>query len=301
MGREIDKASEIMPERIATTLAEADHLFARIHPRADPFFMQRVFHDTVRLFRGEFPGYRASSAKYHDLRHTLSVFLATARLAHGASCAGQELSLRGTELLLAAALLHDTGFIQTADDLEGTGAKYLVGHEERSIAFLTRYFTNHGRPPRDILDGAQLIACTILEKPLSEIPFASPETELLGQILGSADILAQMADRRYLEKLLLLYRELDEAGISGFDSELTLLTKTQEFYEGLVKRRLSHELKDAGRFMRAHFRVRWDQDEDPYDRAIRNNLSYLDQVLKERRGDYRAHLRRGGVEDELED
>jgi len=298
--KKAEQAMEIAPKHIAVFLLEVDHLLARMHPEVDPFFVQRTFHDTVMLFRGESPGYRASSTKYHDLPHTLAVFLATARLTHGAICAGQSLSRRGVELVLAAALLHDAGFIQTVDDDTGTGAKYTIGHEERSITFMAHYLAENNRVPRDILDCAQLIACTVISDSPAEIAFTDPENELLGQILGTADLLAQMADRAYLEKLFLLYRELDEAGISGFDSELRLLEKTQEFYEKLVKHRLSNELGDAARFMRVHYRVRWDQDFDPYELSIRNNLDYLKHVLQECRHSYRSRFRRGGIVAELE-
>ena len=42
-----------------------------------------VYEDIQKLFQGEYPGYRASNTKYHNLEHTIMVTLATARLTHG--------------------------------------------------------------------------------------------------------------------------------------------------------------------------------------------------------------------------
>jgi hypothetical protein len=80
--------------------------------------------DIFDLFRGDFPGYRHSTTSYHDLPHTLSVYLATARLFHGAFLAGKIISAKATFNGIIAALMHDVGLIQTEDDTEGTGAKY---------------------------------------------------------------------------------------------------------------------------------------------------------------------------------
>ena len=50
--------------------------------------------------------------------------------------------------------------------------------------------------------------CTVTA--LEEIPFRSDETRAMGRILGSADLIAQMADRTYLEKFPLLFEEFQE-------------------------------------------------------------------------------------------
>ncbi|NVM25221.1 MAG: hypothetical protein HWN70_04800, partial [Desulfobacterales bacterium] len=41
--------------------------------------LDRVFGDIVRLFRGEYPGYRKCTTQYHDLKHATDTFLAMAR------------------------------------------------------------------------------------------------------------------------------------------------------------------------------------------------------------------------------
>lgn len=267
----------------------------------------RVHGDVVRLFGGQYPGYCACNTGYHTLEHTCGVFLAAARLAHGAVAEGEELPARVVRLLLTCALFHDAGFLQTEDDTTGTGAKYTVGHEARSAQLLEAYLTEGGAfqnlcPDQcpdectdDCSDGAQLIACTNMAQPVGDIPFRTLALALAGRMLGVANIYAQMADRAYLEKLFLLHREREEAGVTGLDSEFTLLEKTEGFYERTIKRRLAVDLGGAGRYMRSHFVHRHGLDADPYEEAIQKNINYLRLVLEETRRIYRERFRRGGM------
>ncbi|MBN2124286.1 MAG: HD domain-containing protein [Deltaproteobacteria bacterium] len=263
-----------------------------------------MYRETVRLFRGECPGYRACNTKYHNLEHTVSVVLATARLMHGCSLHAQMFQPRNVLLSLVAALLHDVGLIQSEDDTEGTGAKYTVGHEERSVVFLERHLPERGFSYLEIADCASFIRCTILSLPPSAISFSSPECEVIGKIVGTADLLAQMADRCYLEKLLLLFREFEEACLPGFDSELTLLKKTIDFYRNVTRTRLNKQLGGVHAHMAAHFRNRWGVDRDLYAESISKNMDYLKSLTihcEESITCYLKNLRRGGIAREFLD
>ena len=83
-----------------------------IHDDFDFTFYNRVFVDTVRTFIGDYEGYQASNTAYHDMTHTLSVLLATARLLHGVHVSRAPISPRGVELALVCALLHDIGYLR---------------------------------------------------------------------------------------------------------------------------------------------------------------------------------------------
>lgn len=282
----------------SAVLAEIRAIAALLPPPVDIGAIEKVHADTIRLFAGAFPGYRESNTKYHDLEHTHAVALAAARLLHG--CALHDLDLTAEEVLLGmvAAYFHDVGLIQTEGDTEGTGAKYTVGHEERSVDFMDRYLRELGFSPKALKDCGQIIRCTILQKPLTDIPFSRPAIKTLGQVVGTADLLAQMADRQYLEKLLLLYEEFEEAGLPGYDSELELLKKTDDFYRSVVLRRLDHDLGGMAKRMKAHFAQRWGIDEDLYARSISANLDYLAKIMNNCRENpvcYLKTLRRGGI------
>lgn len=262
--------------------------------------LRGLYQDVVRLFQGRFPGYRASDAWYHDLEHTNTVFLCTAAMLQGAHYEGLIVSSRGKLLVLACALFHDVGLIRREDETgEGTGARFTVGHEARSIDFMERYFRAHGYDEGDIIDATHIIQCTMLARGIGEIPFRNGETRLLGQILGTADVVAQMADRAYLEKLLLLFREFREAQIPGYGSELELLEKTPSFYDQVVRSRLEKEFDHVDHFLVSHARVRWGVEEEPFHRSIERNLNYLHGILDRDRAHYRNYLRRGGIADRV--
>jgi len=262
-------------------LEEIKKIIGWVNETADLSHLDMIYGDIITLFQGRYPGYQASNTKYHDLEHTNSVALATARLIHGCSLAGLVFSPDDLLLGVYAALFHDVGLIQTEDDRVGSGAKYTVGHEERSSVFMGRYLSAKGFPRQRIEDCSHLIMCTLLSLSPKDIPFRTPEIENLGKIVGSADLMAQIADRYYLEKLLLLFQEFEEAGIPDFESELDLLKKTEGFYKNVAKKRLTKDFSGISAHMTAHFKTRWDIDRDLYAESIQKNIEYLKVLLKQ--------------------
>ncbi len=279
-----------------TVLNEIKQILALTVEGFDPSRLEMIYGDVVTLFKGKYPGYRASNTKYHDLEHTNSVALAAARLIHGCTLAGMAFHADNLLLGVYSALFHDVGLIQTKDDKVGSGAKYTVGHEKRSILFMRKYLSQKGFPDQQIDDCSHLIMCTILNLPPKEIPFKSPEIETLGKIVGTADLMAQIADRYYIEKLLLLFQEFQEAGIPDFATELDLLKKTEGFYKYVATQRLAHDFSGVSINMHAHFKQRWGVEKDLYSESIQKNIEYL-RTLLERAGDsivsVRENLKRG--------
>jgi hypothetical protein len=234
----------------------------------------------------------------------MAVALATARLMHGCLADGVSFSPRNALLTLVAAYFHDVGLIQTEDDRKGSGAKYTVGHEERSVGFLRRYLSGKGFSKEEIETGANFIRCTILSVAPAKIPFASEEGRTCGYIVGSSDLLAQMADRLYLEKLLFLFKEFQEARLPGFDTELELLQKTKDFYEVVAKKRLNGDFGGLCDHMRSHFNKWLNIDSDLYSDAIAKNIDYLEVVIthcKDSFDCYLEYLRRGGIAEQIKD
>ena len=260
------------------TFAEIKKILLLIDPSFDSLLIENVYNDIIRLFNGNYPGYRASNTKYHDLEHTCAVTLATARLMHGIHVQNQTFSSRVIQLGLIGALFHDTGLIQTVEENDGTGAQYTIGHEDRSIALMERYLSDKGFSAEDILDCSHIIMCTKLSLPLNEIPFRSEETKTMGKVLGSADLIAQMADRNYLKKLPLLFLEFKEAGMAGFETPLELFENTEEFYHSVARTRLAEELGNVSAAARYHFKNRWGTDRDLYAESIKNNIKNMREI-----------------------
>ena len=272
---------------------EVCRIAAVINSSFDSTPLYRVFQDVVRVFRGEYPGYQECNTQYHDLKHTTDCLLAMARLMHGAFCQGMRLTGRDMTLGLIAALLHDTGYIQTCAERQGTGAQYTLVHVERSVAFMEKYFADAGFSSQDSAYCRCCVQCTGLEVKINELQFECERHRAVGCMLGTADLLGQMADRTYLERLPFLYREFEEGKVPGFESELDLLRKTPAFWE-FTQHRLAVELGNMDRYMLDHFRGWWGLDRDLNRDTVEENIAYLKFILENHESEYRRYLRRRG-------
>jgi hypothetical protein len=282
-----------------SVLAEVKHILRLISKDGNFSVLDAAYGDVRRLFDGAYPGYKKCNTQYHDIKHTTDVFLAMSRLIHGAFVEGEKFTDDGIRLGLVVSLFHDSGYVQEFDDTEGTGAKYTAHHVQRSIQFLEKYFKEKGFSDHDFRVAKAILQCTGLTTDISSIEFETGEIELLGKMLGTADLLGQMADRFYLEKLLFLFHEFREANIGGYESEFDLLRKTIGFFE-MTEKRLMNEFDSVDRFMRPHFRARWNMDKDLYNLAVQNNIDYLQSIIEDHDDDYRDLLRRGGIVEKLE-
>jgi hypothetical protein len=190
--------------------------------------------------------------------------------------------------------MHDTGYIQEAYDLMGTGAKYTQVHIDRSIEFMRQYLIDRNYTSEDFESCKNALLCTGLNVKMDEIPFRSEQDRLMGKILGTADLLGQMADRNYLEKLFFLYHEFKEGNVPGYESEFDLFNKTISFYE-VTKKRFDQEFDRINLCMRFHFRSRWNMDRDLYMEAIDRHMNYVKTILEYYGPEYYSALRRGGM------
>jgi hypothetical protein len=295
-------AVTIKPEEVVClkdpqeVLDEVRDLVFLMFPQFDFQPVEKVFHDIVDLFHGRHPGYRKCTTRYHNLNHTTDCFLVMARILHGAFLNGVILNERNLALGLIAALLHDTGYIQAQGDDSGTGGKYTLVHVERSIEFMERYLRAQGYSGADLQTCSNFLRSTGLEVKPEEIHFESWEQEMLGRTLETADLLGQMADENYLERLPFLYCEFQEGGVLGFQDELDLLKKTPQFWE-VCQLRIGPELENVGRYLRDHFWHRWGIDQDLYRQAIDQNIKCLELILASHESDYQKYLGKEGLQE----
>lgn len=261
-------------------LDEIMTLAALVQPRFNPLLLQQLHHDLARIFGGSYPGFRASTSQYHNLRHTYSVALATARLLHGLSCTGQDISIQVMEQALYSAYFHDTGLLTETSDQTASGAIYTQGHEERSINFMGRYLGSNNLAEPLMQECSAVIKSTNLALDPRDIAFPSPASKLAGYVLGSADILAQMADRCYLERLPFLFEEHIEGGVTTHVSAVELMEKTAFFYNNIVRARLTNAFANTAEALHAHFQQRWRINDNLYYTNITKNLDYLAKILQ---------------------
>lgn len=284
-------ANLVTMEKPSSVLAEVKEIVFALDPGLDVKPIENVFHDIVKLFSGQYPGYRKCSTRYHDLKHTTDTLLAMARLIHGAQTSGITLQKRDILLGLIGALMHDVGYIQQASETSGTGAQFAKVHIARGIVFMRGYLKNKGFSSYDYRKCRAAVLCTDLNLPVTAIAFETQSNARMGKMLATADLIGQTADRCYLEKLRFLYQEFREAGIMAYSSEIELLEDSLVFNEHM-RGRLAKDLDGVDRYLTGHFQNRWGIEKNLYHESIKNNLRYLKYILNENNEHYSHFLNR---------
>jgi hypothetical protein len=273
---------------------EVIHILNLISPSEDIDTIHRVFRFIVDLYEGQLQDYKACNTDYHNLRHITDTYLAMARLLHGAQLSGEDFNHREFILGLIGALMHDAGMIQEARDVEGTGAKYTQDHVKLSMDFVAKHAATIILSEQEIKDLQDMILCTDLMADIPSSNFSSPKIELLGKMLGTADLIAQMADRTYLEKLLFLYHEFREADMGNFKSEIDFLHQTLNFFE-ISEKRFKETLANTRSYMVPHFKSRWEIDENLYVLSLQSQLKFLEKVLADKNKSVYEELKRDNI------
>ncbi len=277
-----------------SVLDEVLFIITLIDSRMDPSQISNAFGFMVSLYQGRWPAEQACNTYFHDLRHITDTTLAMARLIHGAFLTGHRMNQRQIFTGLVAAMAHDAGYIQDKMDAIGTGAKFTTIHVQRSMDFIEKYGRRYGLNSEEIPACRLMIQCTDLDIQIDTIRFSSKIDELLGKILGCADLIGQMADRVYLEKLFYLYREFKEGQVLGYSDEMDLLTKTLDFFP-LVADRMKKQFDNLDQLAAIHFKSRWNIPCNLYDVAIHRQKQYLTKLLARPDHDPAKFLRRKNI------
>lgn len=264
-------------------------IYAGHHPGPGPESIQQAFEDVTLVYEGGHPDYHKCDTAYHDLQHVLDVTLAMARLMDGYERCYYRRNPLGAELFqfgVVAALFHDFGYIRHKRDVRHRyGAEYTLRHVSRGARLLERYLPTIGLA-EFVSAAAPVIHFTGYEIPVEKINTPAPIFRQLGNLLGSADIIAQMADRCYLEKCRdRLYPEFVLGGIARrrgrgggeevvFSSAADLVNKTPGFYQ-TASRRLKVSLEEACRYAVEHF-----DGQNLYLEEIDRNIRYAECVAE---------------------
>ncbi len=275
-------------------LDEVLFIMTLVAPQMDLTKLTNAFSFIASLYRGQWPGERACNTHFHDFRHITDTFLAMSRLIHGAGLSGRSIAPRQAFVGLVATLAHDAGYIQARSDDLGTGAKYTDVHVTRSMDFVAQYGQRFGLTSGEIPICQLMIQCTDLDVDVSALDFPSRTIELLSKLLACADLIGQMADRIYLEKLFYLYREFEEGQSSPYKDEMDLLSKTLQFFPAMADR-MRNQLNGYDRFAQPHFKERWDISENLYRVAIAKQEHYLRHILDHPECDPSQFLRRKNI------
>lgn len=285
------KTIHLLIKRPEVVDREVRIIVAAMFPDFDYTGYVEAFDHVRRLFAGEISGFEACDTRYHDWKHTLGTLLTTARLLHGIHVDRQALSPRIVELSLVAALFHDAGYIRRCGECDGTGARFTRGHVERGIELLEEYADSRGWGVDTLMDMESMIQCTDPARSPDAIVFTNIEAMLAAHALGSADIVSQMADDVYLEKLPLLFREFVEGGVTDFASEYDLFRKIVGFHS-FIRSKLEDRMSNVIAYMPSHFRERHGVERDFYLESMQKNIDYLSKILETYGEEYGKGLRR---------
>jgi hypothetical protein len=265
-------------------------LVAARYPGASLAPLHQAFDDIKALFSGRFPGYLPCDTPYHDLRHTLDMTLAMARLLDGhdrSVVEAERIGARRAILGVIVALLHDSGYLKRASEAHiENGAVFTKIHVSRSADFLMRYLPQLGYA-EEAGAAAKLVHFTGYEMDIDEILLHDPKDRLLGCLVGTADLLGQMSDRMYLEKCReFLYPEFvwgrvaretlsDGRETVRYASPDALMLQTPGFYEYVARARMQTKLGGADRFAEAHF-----DGLNLYQSEIDRNMRFLKSAIE---------------------
>ncbi|MCK9199623.1 MAG: HD domain-containing protein [Gallionella sp.] len=275
---------------------KAEAIVRRINPDYDFSRARAVFDDVKVLFCGDYPGYAPVRTPYHNQAHTLHVFMCAVRLMHGVHVSGISMSDEDVTLVMMAALMHDIGYAQARGEESGTGAQHTPCHVSRGIAFMHCYAAERGFPAGWGQRLEPLIRSTDPGYPFAQIPFADEHARLLGQLVATADLVGQMADRTYLEKLLFLYLEFKEANFGNYRNVHDMLRQTRRFYE-ITKEKLDGVFQGLYARLSDHFMETMGVANNYYLESIEKNIAYLDEVTRHEEAEHLEMLKRAGIVD----
>jgi hypothetical protein len=291
---EYDVTDKIRTTDLKQVAGEVLRLYHGLYNGTPSVAIERAFSDIGRLYIGENPEYQPCDTEYHDIQHVLEVTLAMARLMDGyersrkvtRSRVGDSPALPAAcfALGVTTALFHDFGYLRKRGDRRHRyGAEYTMTHVSRGSKHLRSYLPQIGLK-RYACAGAALVHYTGYERPAETIPLNDMLLRRVGHMLGTADIIAQMADRCYLEKCRdRLYPEFVLGGLAYrklpggrtqvlFNSGEDLVRKTPAFYMNAAKR-LDLQLARAYEYAGRHFK-----GQNLYLEEMQKNVRYAQAV-----------------------
>jgi hypothetical protein len=286
---ENDVANKVNVEDPAQVRDSVLALFGARYPGADFTALRRGFNDFTALFSGCYPGYLACDTLYHDMRHSLDMTLALARLVDGhdrVAGTAEQLGPRRATLGVLVALLHDSGYLKRSSEAEvDNGAVFTKVHVSRSADFIASYLPKIGFAEEAQL-ASRLVHFTGYEMDVEDIRVDDLRDRMVGCMVGAADLIGQMSDRMYLEKVhSFLYEEfvwgkiardvVDGREVVRYTSGDDLIIKTPGFYEYVARSRIEKKLGGVDRYAEAHF-----GGASLYQTEIERNMNFLRATIE---------------------
>ena len=270
----------------------------RFAPGHDLSPIESTFTLLRTAFAGELAGYQPLKTLYHNNSHTNEVVLCSVRMLHGLARAGRGLDGEHIDAALIGALMHDIGYLMTNEEAMGTGAQFTSTHVNRGVEFTKKHLVDIS--PATLAATVKVIQVTDHRQHPDWVEFDNPQQQLAAYTTATSDLIGQMANREYIERLLFLYFEFEEAKLGGFADIHDLLEKTISFYR-LTKNRLDHDLTGLSFYLPQHFAQTLGEERNFYAESINRNLAFLGDLMKDSRQTRFERLKRGGIVDRVLD
>lgn len=201
-----------------------------------------------------------SDALYHNVEHTMLVTLAGQEILHGKHIREGGVSCEDWLHVTIALLCHDIGFLKglchqdnVTEGLYATGiddemvelptgctdARLTPYHVDRGKLFVDERFGNHKLINTDVIK--RYIELTRFPVPMDE---EHQDTANYPGLVRAADLIGQMSDPRYLQKMSALFYEFEETGMNqilGYHTPGDLRRSYPDFYWNVVY----HYIRDA--------------------------------------------------------
>ena len=192
-----------------------------------------------------------TSASYHDADHTAMVVIAGQNILRGKALEGH-VELTDWIHSITAMLFHDIGYCRNAcrDDIEGVLIKdhnggRLFPEAGKSDAILAPHHVDRGMIfVREQFAGSDIVNSERLSAAIDYTRFPAPEDPRYSDVdsepglVRAADLIGQLADPLYPQKLTNLYYEMLEtgaAGAQGYGSALDMADAFPKFFQSLVE------------------------------------------------------------------
>mgnify|MGYP002777183673 CR=1 FL=1 len=189
-----------------------------------PAYLELINHvamTTLRTIAG-------SDALYHNLEHTVLVTLVGQEILRGKQLREGNVSCRDWAHFIVSLLCHDIGYVKGACSQDKPALRsYSTGTHQTAVvieagatdASLTAYHIDRGkRFVAETFLGQPLLDLAVIQNNIELTRFPVPaepfyqETASYGGLTRAADLLGQLSDPRYLEKIPALFYEFAEVG-----------------------------------------------------------------------------------------
>lgn len=194
-----------------------------------------------------------SDAPYHTIAHTLEVILAGEAILAGKQYYEGSVSPQDWLHTLVALLCHDVGYVKGVCDSDrpdihqysdgkgshvslsptATGAALTAHHVDRSQTYVATQLAPYA--PIDLAVVQWNIEMTRFPVPEDE---RYTDTLSLGALCRAADLVGQLSDPHYLQKLSNLFEEFEETGMNqtlGYQSPADLRASYPSFFQHVVQ------------------------------------------------------------------